>query len=104
MQTITAKNVKNTKDDAVLFLIKEGELTLKGDNKKLFEKALLQNLKHLLHGTSYASIVQKPGRMYLSCSAEDADLAEEALRHLTGITGWARSKAVEKDTNTVIAA
>ncbi|MDR0908476.1 MAG: tRNA 4-thiouridine(8) synthase ThiI [Spirochaetaceae bacterium] len=84
--------------------MKEGEHTLKGDNKKLYEKSLMQNQKQHLHGTSSASIVQKPGRMYLSCSVEDAGLAEEALRHLTGITGWARAKAVEKDTNTVIAA
>ena len=61
------------------YLCHIGELTLKGGNKKLFEKKLLTNIKASLFPVKvYASL--RAGRMYIECKAEDCDKIEFALR------------------------
>ncbi|MDR2865450.1 MAG: tRNA 4-thiouridine(8) synthase ThiI [Spirochaetaceae bacterium] len=85
------------------YLVKLGELSLKGGNKAGFEKILARNLVALLKGSG-ASIVSHDGRFYIHCEDYAVNHVENALSHLAGITGWAQARKCEKEINTVLAA
>lgn len=78
------------------YLCHIGELTLKGGNKKLFEKKLLTNIKASLFPIKVRANL-RAGRMYIECKAEDCERVEFALSHLIGITGWAKTRVIEKN-------
>ena len=77
------------------YLIKLGELTLKGGNRKAFEILLRKNLAAMLKGLG-AQIIMKNGRFYVCCPVEAEAKTEWALNHLMGIAGWAKTKTSEK--------
>lgn len=79
-----------------LYLARVGELALKGGNRREFERCLVQNARLFLEGSG-AKARLASGRLYVRCPAESAWAAERALSHLTGIAGWARARAAEKD-------
>ncbi|MDR0512564.1 MAG: tRNA 4-thiouridine(8) synthase ThiI [Treponema sp.] len=85
------------------YLIKLGELTLKGGNRRLFEITLRRNLSQMLKGTN-ARIIMKNGRFYVECQKETEAETEDALDRLMGISGWAKTKTVEKTLEAVTAA
>ena len=85
------------------YLIKLGELTLKGGNRRAFENILRKNLAALLKGSG-AQINTKNGRFYVSCPEGAEAKAEDALDHLMGISGWAKTRAAEKTPEAVNAA
>jgi thiamine biosynthesis protein ThiI len=86
-----------------IYLLKIGELTLKGDNRKTFERTLKRNIAFLLKGSG-AVVESTHGRFFVRCPAE-ADLrVEDALSHLYGIAGWAKALVCEKTVEAVIAA
>jgi thiamine biosynthesis protein ThiI len=78
-----------------VYLIKLGELTLKGGNKADFEFVLKRNLRDMLRGTR-ASIETTHGRYYVRCPPVAAPQVEEALDRLMGISGWAKTRIAEK--------
>lgn len=86
-----------------LYLIKPGELTLKGGNRAMFENTLKRNIKILLKGSG-AQLSPSRGRMYISCDAEAEPRVEDALRHLFGISGWAKSRVCEKNRESLLKA
>ena len=80
-----------------LYLIKEGEISLKGGNRNLFEKRLRHNIKDKLRPYS-SEIERQKGRLYAYISEEAPDeLIEKALSTTTGVTGYARAYRAEKD-------
>jgi thiamine biosynthesis protein ThiI len=84
------------------YLVKPGELTLKGGNRESFERILKRNLeKMLLPG---AKIGKTPGRFYVHCPEEEAAETEAALGRLLGIAGWARARKCEKKPELLLAA
>ncbi len=82
--------------NAAIYLIKLGELTLKSGNLKDFEQRLVQNAQLYLEGRT-AKVTLRAGRMYIEGTEEDVPRIEYALRHLVGITGWARVVTADKD-------
>lgn len=82
------------------YLVKLGELTLKGSNIKLFEKRLIRNAKLYLEGTK-ARVALRAGRMYIDCAEEFAEAVEYTLKHLIGISGWARARVCEKNIESI---
>ncbi|MDR0496333.1 MAG: tRNA 4-thiouridine(8) synthase ThiI, partial [Treponema sp.] len=88
----------------ITFLIKPGELSLKGGNRKSFEKILHHNLAVLLKGSG-AQISVGRGRYFVRCP-EDCDVAqvEDSLGRLIGISAWAKTQVTDKDPDNVIAA
>ncbi|MCL2093102.1 MAG: tRNA 4-thiouridine(8) synthase ThiI [Treponema sp.] len=86
-----------------LYLLKPGELTLKGGNRPFFERLLQKNLAAMLKGSG-AQIRMTRGRFYLHCPPEAEAQAEEALSRLFGIAGWAKTRECEKTMEAVIAA
>lgn len=79
----------------VTYLGKLGELTLKGSNIKSFERLLVQNVKTYLLSVN-ANVHLNSGRLYIECDENACEAVEFTLRHLIGITGWAKAQVVEK--------
>ena len=71
------------------FLIKYGEIGLKGKNRHFFEDALLQQMRYKLKGLAGSFHVHKSqGRMYVDCQGDyDYDETLEALQQVFGIVG-----------------
>lgn len=71
------------------FLIKYGEIALKGKNRNLFEDALVSQIRFALKNVdgSY-DVTKKQGRIYVECLSEyDFDEVVEALQKVFGIVG-----------------
>lgn len=88
-------------DNRKLYLIKEGEISLKGGNRDFFEKKLRNNLKLKLR--PYHSLIQKQkGRIfaYIDESCPD-EYIDKVLATTFGITGYARAYITNKDINTI---
>ncbi len=86
--------------DSAVYLVKVGELTLKGGNLKDFEQRLQQNAQLYLEGKR-AKVQIRAGRMYIEGPAESAQGIEYALSHLVGIAGWARATVVDKEPDAI---
>jgi thiamine biosynthesis protein ThiI len=84
------------------YLLKPGELALKGGNRPAFERVLKQNLALRLRGTG-ARIAATNGRFYVYCPAESRADVEKVLERLMGISGWAKTFVAEKTPDAVIA-
>ena len=85
------------------YLIKPGELVLKGGNRKGFENILIRNLAALLKGSG-AQIVQGNGRVLVRCGDGSERQVEDSLSRLMGISGWAKTRIIEKKIEAVLAA
>ncbi|MGL4987215.1 MAG: tRNA uracil 4-sulfurtransferase ThiI [Treponemataceae bacterium] len=82
--------------EQVIYLIKIGELTLKGGNRKQFEKRLVQNVQLYLENVKSRTTL-RAGRMYIEGPESSAIAIEFTLNHLIGITGWAKAYICEKN-------
>lgn len=82
--------------ETLIYLVKIGELTLKGGNIKDFEQRLIQNAQLLLE-TYKARVSLRAGRMYIEGPIESKERIEWALTHLVGIAGWAQARVVKKN-------
>ncbi len=85
-----------------LYLIKEGEISLKGGNRSLFEKRLRHNIKDKL-GEFNPIFSKQKGRIYLHLD-ENADEKKvfKALSTTFGITGFAKAYECKKDLDEII--
>ncbi|MDR2601204.1 MAG: tRNA 4-thiouridine(8) synthase ThiI [Spirochaetaceae bacterium] len=86
-----------------IYLVKIGELSLKGANRPFFEQVLVRNLSAMLKNSS-ACVNRRNGRLYVSCEDAAAPVVEDALSRLAGITGWAQARKTEKTPPAVIKA
>jgi thiamine biosynthesis protein ThiI len=84
-----------------VYLLKPGELSLKGGNREGFEGVLKRNLAALLRGSG-AQISASGGRFFVRCSPEREGAVEEALDRLFGISGWAKARRTEKTVEAVL--
>ncbi|MCR4925449.1 MAG: hypothetical protein K5917_04080, partial [Clostridiales bacterium] len=82
-------------------MAKLGELTLKGSNIKHFEKQLLQNARAYFEKNDEVKITLRAGRMYFTAEESYCDKIEFCLEHLIGITGWAKTRVVEKNIDAI---
>ena len=71
------------------FLIKNGDIAIKGKNRYLFENALLAQIRHALKDVEGSFLVTKEqGRMYVEAQGDyDFEEAVEALKRVFGIVG-----------------
>ncbi len=65
-------------------LVRYGEITLKGKNRSMFERILVDNIKHALQGQDYAKITQAYGRIYIE-SEENWETIAKKLQKVFGI-------------------
>lgn len=85
------------------YLVKLGELTLKGKNRDEFEVGLKNNLRAMA-GSTRLRIQMRNGRFFVRCPETDASLVEGVLSRVIGIAGWAKAIAVDKTPEAVFAA
>ena len=82
------------------FLIKYGEIGVKGKNRYLFEDALVAQIKYALAKCEGSFMVhKKQGRIYVDVTSDDYDYEEvvEALKTVFGICGICPVKYVEDE-------
>jgi len=85
------------------WLIRPGELTLKGGNRKAFETVLKRNLHAMLKGRD-VQIVLRNGRIYAHGPENCREAVENALSRLIGISGWALTGSFTKTVEAVVEA
>jgi thiamine biosynthesis protein ThiI len=90
-------------EQTALYLLKPGELMLKGGNRDSFFRVLVSNLAAMLRGTG-ASVTRTDGRLYVACPVEAEAACENVFSRLAGITGWAKARRCEKSEEAVTAA
>jgi len=83
-----------------LYLLKLGEIHLKGENKKEFISALRVSLKQRLSSIPHRLEV-KDGRFYLHAPAAMDYKTGFVLNHLPGINAWARCQASPKNMDAI---
>ena len=71
------------------FLIKYGEIGIKGKNRYLFENALVRQIRHSLKTVDGEfDVYKEQGRIFVQCQGEfDFDETVEALKRVFGIVG-----------------
>lgn len=71
------------------FLIKYGEIGIKGKNRHLFEDALVKQIRHSLRRAEGTfEVTKEQGRIYVNCVGEyDYDETVESLQRVFGIVG-----------------
>ncbi|MDR0315263.1 MAG: tRNA 4-thiouridine(8) synthase ThiI [Treponema sp.] len=88
------------------WLLKPGELSLKGGNRKSFEDVLKRNLLAMLNKAKpgMARIEFRSGRFFVHGAEEDSAAIENVLSRLIGISGWAKTHAYPKTAEDVMRA
>jgi tRNA uracil 4-sulfurtransferase len=84
------------------YLIRIGEIGLKGNNRHLFEGKLKENIKRRLKGIE-SRISGERGRFFLEIYSGDPRLAEEVLATTFGIVGFAPVTVVPKELEAIAA-
>jgi thiamine biosynthesis protein ThiI len=85
------------------YLLKPGELTLKGGNRGDFERILKRNLSALLQPAA-CRIRISTGRFFLRGPREMSGRTEDVLDRLFGIAGWAKTRTSEKSLEGILEA
>ena len=90
------------------FLIKYGEIAIKGKNRYMFEDALMKQIRHAMAPVGDFKVRKESGRMFVEAQDDfDYDEAVEALQRVFGIVGICpmvieENKDMEHLTETVI--
>ena len=84
------------------YLIKIGEIALKGNNRNFFEKKLKKNIKTGLRGIP-SRVYGGRGRFFVETDAGHSDVVEKVLSTTFGIKGFSAVTSVNKDIDLIIA-
>ena len=77
-------------------MIRYGELSTKGKNKKYFIKKLMKNVKEKLKPFKDLKISSNRDRMYIVLNGEDSELVIKELKEVFGIQSFSPVVKVEK--------
>ncbi len=88
-----------------IILLKEGEIVLKGLNRKFFEQKLLENIKRRLRPCGEFRVSLMQSVIYVEPKNDEADMdaAFEALQKVFGILRLTRAAACEKTPEAILA-
>jgi len=78
------------------FVLRYGELFLKGANRGRFESVLLENLRHALRDLSEAKLIKGQGRVFVDCPGE-VEQATGRLRRVFGLSSLSPAEEVPQD-------
>lgn len=84
---------------ARMYVIKIGEISLKGGNRRVFEKKLTNNIHRQLDGV-HVVITGRSGRFYLHYDGDESaeiEKIEYTLAHVFGIVAFSKTLKVEKN-------
>lgn len=89
-----------------MFLLKLGEVVLKGLNRRRFESRLLGNINRRLHPYGKFRVYSRQSTIYVEPKDETCDIegAWNALKTVFGIIGMSRAHPCEKDADAFFAA
>lgn len=87
-----------------VILIKDGEIALKGLNRRTFEDVLKKNIKLSLYGLGKFKITSAQSTTYVTPLSEDFDLDEacERVSRIFGIVSFSRAGVCEKDLDEIL--
>lgn len=87
-----------------IILLKEGEVVLKGLNKRYFEQKLTQNIRRRLKPLGPFRVTAQQSVIYVEPLDESADVdaAFDALRQVFGVMTMTRAIACEKDKDVIL--
>ena len=86
--------------EETLYLLKPGEIMLKGKNRSFFERVLKNNLKRVFKNNS-PRVEIRSGRFYLSLKDVDPKEAEGPLRKIFGVNAFAKAVITDKDISSI---
>ena len=88
-----------------MILLKEGEVVLKGLNKRSFEQKLLSNIRRRLKRFGRFEVIAHQSIIYVEPQSGDCDVdgAFQALRQVFGIMTMTRAAACEKTPEAILA-
>ena len=78
-------------------LVRFGELTTKGKNRKLFIRKLLKNTKEILHDYPTLEYELTYDRLYIYLNEEDAQEVTDKIKTIFGIHNFSLCYKVEHD-------
>ena len=86
-----------------IILLKQGEIILKGRNRRDFENKLLENIKRRLRPIGEFRVYALQSTVYVEPQGEcDMEAALEAMKHIFGVLTVTRAAACEKDKNAIL--
>ena len=87
-----------------IILIKLGEITLKGLNRRTFEDILKKNIKNNLRDLGAFKISSAQSTLYVEPLSEDVDLDEVSSRieKIFGIVAFSRACVCDKDMDDIV--
>ncbi|MCF0262378.1 MAG: tRNA 4-thiouridine(8) synthase ThiI [Sphaerochaetaceae bacterium] len=92
------------KNDMNLYLIRLGEISLKGLNRSFFEKKLKNNIKLKIH-PYHSLLTREKGRFYLYVSKEcPEETVIKTLKTTFGVVGFSKALVCPKDWNKIVEA
>ena len=88
-----------------MILLKQGEIVLKGLNKRSFEQKLLSNIRRRLKGLGEFDVYCVQSTVYVEPKDDEADLdaAFESLQKVFGVVSLSRAAACETDKDAIVA-
>lgn len=86
-----------------MFLLKLGEIVLKGANRRTFEETLKKNVRRTVSHFGAFKVYIMQSTVYVEPQADDCDLdgAWEACGHVFGVSSMCRCRACEKNLDTI---
>ncbi len=86
-----------------IILIKNGELALKGLNRRNFEEALMKNLRYRLRRAGDFTLRRAQSTIYIEPKNDYADMEEAAdcVSRVFGIAAYSRARVTEKDLSAI---
>ena len=92
------ENIKDMK----LYLIRLGEISLKGLNRSFFEKKLKNNIKLKIH-PHHSLLIREKGRFYLYVESSCPDeLIEKVLKTTFGVVGFSKAMVCDKNWDNIV--
>jgi len=87
-----------------IILLKQGEIVLKGLNKRYFEQKLVQNVKRSLEPFGDFKVYTAQSTVYVEPQSESCDVtgAFAAMRCVFGVSSLSRAAACEKDKDAIL--
>ncbi|MGH2400386.1 MAG: tRNA uracil 4-sulfurtransferase ThiI, partial [bacterium] len=83
------------------FLIRYGEIALKGANQRFFQETLIRNLRRSVEDLGSVEVRQSFGRIIVEVKAEPADAADR-LRRVFGVVSMSPVRIVDPSLDAII--
>ena len=82
-----------------VILLKQGEIALKGLNRRSFEEIMMKSIRRRLVSAGEFSVTSRQSTIYVEPLNEsaDMDMAEERCAKVFGAVGYTRAGAAEKE-------